>query len=379
VRSALPPRVLIVISNLGFGGAERQVVEFANNADPSELDLQLCSLSTNVPLAAQLRDPARLHIIPKRGKYDLRVVLGLARLLREQRIDIVHGYLFDAEIAAALAGRLAGTKAIVGSERSSMYSLSRVKRLAYRLARGCFDRIIANSSAGAQFNRRALGHASEKYRIVRNGVDVQRFHPMDRLAARTALGIGTQEKVVGMFATFKWQKNHALLLRAAKLLLPQCPELRLLFVGDTLGGNWEGSSDYAQSVHTLADELGLRAVCTFLGNRTDLPQLYSACDVTVLPSLLEGTPNAVLESMACGCPVIATDVGDNAIVAPHRRVGLIVPLGDPPALAAAILEVLNDPVWRAQMARDAREWAEREFSLNALSAGMLRVYRELLI
>jgi glycosyltransferase involved in cell wall biosynthesis len=379
VGSALPPRVLIVISNLGFGGAERQVVEFTNNADPRELDLQLCSLSTDVPLAAQLRDPARLHILPKRGKYDLGVVLRLARLLREQRIDVVHGYLFDAEIAAALAGRLAGIKAIVGSERSSMYSLSRVQRLAYRLARGCFDRIIANSSAGAQFNRRELGHALEKYRIVRNGVDVQRFRPMDRSAVRTTLGIGIQEKVVGMFATFKWQKNHALLLRAAQLALPQCPELRLLFVGDTLAGNWDGSSDYAHSVQMLADELGLRAMCTFLGNRTDLPELYSACDVTVLPSLLEGTPNAVLESMACGCPVIATDVGDNAIVAPHRRVGIIVPLGDPPALAAAMLEVLKDPVWRAQLACSARQWAESEFSLNALTAGMLRVYRELLI
>jgi glycosyltransferase involved in cell wall biosynthesis len=375
---AAPPRVLIVISNLGFGGAERQVVEFVNSADPRQLDLQICSLSAEVPLAAQLHEPARLHILPKRGKYDLSVVPRLARLLRVQRIDVVHGFLFDAEIAAALAGRLAGVQAVVGSERNAMYSLSRVQRLTYRLTRGCFDRIVANSSAGAQFNRRELGHAPEKYRIVRNGVDVQRFRPMDRAAARMALGIRARASVVGMFASFKRQKNHALLLHAAQLVRPRCADLRLLFVGDTLAGNWDGSRDYADSVQALAGELGLRAVCMFLGNRTDLPELYSACDVTVLPSLFEGTPNAVLESMACGCPVIATDVADNAIVVPHRRVGLIVPLGDPSALAAAMLEVLGNPEWRTQLSSAAREWAESEFSLRALNVNMLQVYRELL-
>jgi glycosyltransferase involved in cell wall biosynthesis len=370
--------VLIVISNLGFGGAERQVVEFANSVDRCDLDLQLCSLSADVPLAAQLRERSRLHILPKRGKYDLSVIPRLARLLREQRIDVVHGFLFDAEIAAALAGRLAGVRAIVGSERSSKYSLSKVQRIAYRLVRGLFDRVVANSSAGAQFNRQELGLAEEKYRVVRNGVDVQRFRPMDRQAARTMLGIGARERVVGMFATFKWQKNHALLLQAAQLALPRCPELRLLFVGDTLTGNFDGSASYAHSMQALTDALGLRAAATFLGNRTDLPELYAACDVTALPSLLEGTPNAALESMACGCPVIATDVGDNAIVVPHRRAGLIVPLGDPLALAAAMLEVLDDSSWRAELAANARQWAESEFSLRALSTNMLRVYRELL-
>lgn len=373
-----PPRVLLVISDLGVGGAQRQVVEFVNNADPRELDLQLCSLSTDNPLAGQLRDLTKLHVLPKRGKYDLGLVLRLARLLRLLHIDLVHGFLFDAEIAAALAAKLAGVRAVVGSERNAMYTLSRVQRLVYRLTRHCFDRIVANSRAGAHFNRQALGHAEEKYRIVRNGVDVQHFRPMDKTAARAELGIGSQEQVVGMFASFKRQKNHQLLLHAAQLVLPRCPGLRLLFVGDTLVGDWEGSRDYADSVQALADELGLRAVCTFLGNRTDLPALYSACDVTVLPSLYEGTPNTVLESMACGCPTIVTDVADNAIVVPHRRVGLLVPLGDPPAMATAILEVLGNAQWRAELGIAARQWAESEFSLQALSANMQQVYRELL-
>jgi glycosyltransferase involved in cell wall biosynthesis len=369
--------VLIVISNLGVGGAERQVVELVNNADPREIELQICSLAPHVPLAERLCEPARLHILPKHGRYDLSVVPRLARLLREQQIDVVHGFLFDAEIAAALAGRLAGVR-VVGSERNAQYTLSRVQRLTYRLTRACFDRIVANSEAGARFNASVLGHAPEKYRVVRNGVDVRNFRPLDRDAARAALDIDPGAAVVGMFASFKPQKNHALLLRAAALVLARHPGLRVLFVGGVLAGDWAGSDAYATSVRALAEELGLQRVCAFLGNRTDLTELYGACDLTVLPSLFEGTPNAALESMACGRPVIVTDVADNAIVVPHRRVGLIVALDDPPALAAAICELLEQPEWCSRLGAAAREWVEQEFSLQSYTSGMLRVYRELL-
>ena len=373
-----PLRVMIVISGLGFGGAERQVLELANNADPAALDLHICSLSGNVPLAAQLHDDSRLHIIEKRGRYDLTVVPRLMRLLRRQHTQLVHGFLFDAEIAAALAGRLAGVRAVVGSERNTAYTFSRVQRLAYRLTRRCFDRIVANSNAGAEFNRRALGFPADHYRVVRNGVDTARFHPGDGAATRAALGVAPSQPLIGMFASLKEQKNHPLLLNAARLVLQRHPDAQFMFVGDSLAGNWQGSNAYAQQVRALVDTLGIAASCRFLGNRNDLPELYAACDLSVLPSRYEGTPNTVLESMACGCPVVVTDVSDNAQIAPDGQVGRVVPSGDVPALAAAILELLGDATRRAQYGRQARAWAEQQFSLRALSNNMLAVYRELL-
>lgn len=370
---------MIVISGLGFGGAERQVVELVNNSDPGKIDLRVCSLSAAVPLAAQLRDASRLHIIAKRGRYDLTVVARLAWYLRKQRIDIVHGWLFDAEIAAALAGRLARVRAVVGSERNTEYVFSSVQRLAYRLTRSCFDRIVANSEAGAAFNRRALGFAADKYRVVRNGVDTGRFRPMDQRAARAALGLQESQPIIGMFASFKQQKNHPLLLRAAQQVLLQYPGAQFMFVGGSIAGDWQGSGAYAQEVCSLADTLGIASACRFMGTREDLPELYAACDLTVLPSLHEGTPNTVLESMACARPVVITDVADNARVAPHGQVGCIVPAGDQQALAAAIVALLNEPLRRAQLGQRARVWAEQEFSLPALSSNMLAVYRELLV
>src|SRR5574338_1606365 len=112
----------------------------------------------------------------------------------------------------------------------------------------------------------------------------------------------------------------------------------------------------------LVDDIGVRDRCLFLGNRDDVERLYPACDVTVLPSLFEGTPNVALESMACGVPVIATDVSDNATIIPDGRAGYIVPLGDPARLAERIETILRDGALRASMSQAARAWVHAEFS-----------------
>ena len=140
-------RVMLVISNLEYGGAQRQVVELANNLDPRRVEVHVCSLSPFVPLASALRIPAdRVHVIVKRTKYDLTVVPKLARLIDRVGADVVHGYLFDAEIAVRLAGRARKVAVVAGSERNTDYHLKRVQRLVYRLTRSCVDLIIANSS-----------------------------------------------------------------------------------------------------------------------------------------------------------------------------------------------------------------------------------------
>lgn len=103
----------------------------------------------------------------------------------------------------------------------------------------------------------------------------------------------------------------------------------------------------------------LRPPCLFLGNRNDVESLYCACDLTVLPSLFEATPNVLLESMACGVPIVGTDASDNAVLAPDGRVGLIVPLGDEGRMAEAISRILDDDEHREGMGIEARRWVER--------------------
>lgn len=370
--------VVQVISNLEYGGAQRQVVELTNGMDPQRFEMHVVSLSAYAPLADHLADRTRLHIFPKRRKYDLPLVGRLASLFRELDATVVHGYLFDAVIAARLAGRLAHTPLVISGERNADYRMKWAQRVACRLTRNCTDLIIANSHAGAAFHGRMHGHRPEQYRVVYNGVDTERFRPRAADEVRAELGIPKGAAVVGVFASFKEQKNHELFFVALRRLIDSGQQVRALLVGDELAGGMHGSNAYKARMMHRMDELGVSSACMCLGNRSDVERLYPVCDLTVLPSLFEGTPNVVLESLACGVPVVVTDVADNARIVPDGRVGFVVPLGRGDLLADRMRTLLRDAGLRTVAAIDARRWAEEHFSLAQLARRTADVYEEAL-
>lgn len=375
----MPIRILYLVSNLEYGGAQRQLIELANHIDRERFEVRVCSLSNYVPLADRLRTDIPLHINRRRAKLDFTVAPRLVRLLKQHRIDVIHSYLFDANIAARLAGALVRTPIIViNTERNADYPIKRRHLIAYQLTRWRVDRIVANSRSGAVFNARKLGHDPSLYRVVHNGVDLDRFRPRDSGSVRRKLGFSEDERVVGMFASFKPQKNHALFLRASRHVVDRIPATRLLLVGDELYGGMHGSTDCRRDVERLADELQLRDRCVFTGNRDDVESLYCVCDVTVLPSLFEGTPNTVLESMACGVPVVVSKVSDNCHIVRDRHVGYVVPLGDEQTLANRVCTLLLDESARRVMGRAAREWVAQEFSITIAVRKTERIYVELL-
>lgn len=371
--------VVIVVSNLEYGGAQRQIVELANHIDRDRFDLHVCSLSGYVPLASRLESAAsHLHVLSKRFKFDVSVVPRLAGLLKRLRADIVHGYLFDAEIAARLAGRVAGTAAVGNSERNTDYTFKRIALVAHWLTRRCVDFYVANSNAGAKFSQRALGNPRRWYYTVHNGVNTNLFQPGNRAAARHRLGLEDDEFVVGMFGSFKEQKNYELLFVTIRAVLDRHPRTRLLLVGDELAGGLHGSSDYKRRMLELAEHLELPGHTVFAGNRDDVENLYPACDVTALPSLFEGTPNVALESMAAGVPVVATAVSDNPYVVREGETGYLVALGDSATFCERLLTLARDRELRERMGRAARRWVETEFSCARLAAKTEAVYLDVL-
>jgi glycosyltransferase involved in cell wall biosynthesis len=182
--------------------------------------------------------------------------------------------------------------------------------------------------------------------------------------------------IVGMFASFKPQKNHPLLLRVVRRLLDRGLRFRLLLVGDELYKGMSNSVEYKQEVQKLIDELNLRPHCIFAGNRKDVERYYNVCAVTALPSLFEGTPNVALESMASGVPVVATNVADNAYIVPDGRAGFVVELKDETAMAERLGRLLADRELRESMSQGARTWVLEEFSCARLAEKTLAIYRE---
>ncbi|MCI0534957.1 MAG: glycosyltransferase [Verrucomicrobiales bacterium] len=373
-----PLVAVVVISDLEFGGAQRQVVELANSMNEHHCRVYVVSLADYVPLADSLRDrEERFKFILRRARFDFTVVFRLARFLRQVRADIVHSYLFDATIAARLAGRLARRPVVIDTERNTDYILLKRKHaVAFRLTRWCHDMTIANSRAGAAFNSRVLKQPLSMSRVVYNGVDTNRFQPHDESRLRAELGIGPDELVVGMFASFKPQKNHPLLLKVARKLLDQGVRFRLLLVGDELYKGMSNSLEFKQQIQKLVDDLKLRPHCIFAGNRKDVERYYNVCHVTALPSLFEGTPNVALESMASGVPVVATNVADNAYIVPDGRAGFIVELNDEETMTDRLVRLLKDKSLRASMSQSARAWMLEEFSCARLAEKTLAVYRE---
>jgi glycosyltransferase involved in cell wall biosynthesis len=377
-QQAVQPLVaVVVISDLEFGGFQRQVVDFANFVDEQECRLHICPLANCLRLADKIRNRDRqLTLMVRRWRFDFTVVPRLARFLREVRADVVYNILFDATVAGRLAARMAGRPAVVDAEGNTDYKLGARDALFYRLTRWCNDMTIANTKVGAAYQSKLLGQPLDSYRVVYNGVDVDRFRPRDASQLRKELGLTERQPVIGMFASFKPQKNHPLWLRAARKVIDRVPGVKLMFVGDELFKGGSNSLPFKKTISDTVDQLGLREHCLFIGNRPDVENYYPLCALTVLPSLHEGTPNVALESMAAGVPVVVTNVADNSTLILDGRTGYVVPLGNEQMLADRVCALLLDQNLREQMSKEGRAWASGNFSCPKFVDNTLAVFRE---
>jgi glycosyltransferase involved in cell wall biosynthesis len=287
------------------------------------------------------------------------------RALRKVRPAVFHAHLTTPLGCkyGLLAARLANVPGIVGTVHlvpgvgsGFRYGLSQ------RLISACLQRYIAVSQAIADRLLTGLRVPPRKLRVIQNGIPLARLGTPTRSAERAS----TQRRpVVLVVARLEEQKGHAYLLEAAQHI----PEVDLAFAG-------EGSK--RSELEAQADALGLADRVRFLGFRSDVPDLLAECDIFVLPSLCEGMPLAVLEAMAARKPVVATAISgiDETVV--HGVTGVLVPPGDPAALANAIWSLLADPEASMRLGMAGRARVEREFQAETMVARVESVYQELL-
>jgi glycosyltransferase involved in cell wall biosynthesis len=376
-RNGKPISVCLLISSLEFGGAERQVVEMVRSFDRQRVRPMVCSLSSEVPLARFLPGNREdLNIVEKRGRFDFTTVFRVAKLLRQQQVDVVHAFLLDAEIVARLAAPLAGVPVVIASERNTDYVRPRLHTIALKSTQGLFDVMVANSTSGKHFNMQTLGLSDARIEVVHNGVDVERFQP-DRSAGRAfreRLGIPSNTPLIGMVGSYKRQKAQDSFLRMAARVRQEVPGAHFLLVGEPLRDDLEETTRFQNEVQQLAAALRISDCCRFLGNQQDMKAVYNACDVTALLSRREGTPNVVLESMACGVPVIATDVADNALIVADGKTGFVVPREDYETAAARATQILLKPNFQRELGENARKHACEQFSLRVAASKLENIY-----
>ncbi|MDH3233772.1 MAG: glycosyltransferase [Alphaproteobacteria bacterium] len=347
------PKVLHVIPGLGLGGAEAMLTNIATapgrRTEPIVVDLLRGGANADRLRAANIP----LHELGVRGPTSFLFALRrLARLIDDLQPDVVQGWMYYGDLAAALAlgrsGRRDTTRLYWGVRCSDM-DLSNYGLALRSAVRACRrfshmpDAVIANSEAGARVHR-ALGYRSSAFLVIENGVDTDRFRPDAtlRAATRDALGVDAAAQVAILPARVDPMKDHAGFLAA----LDSLPGVTGLAVG--LG----------------TERLPRRANLIGLGPRDDMPALYNAADLMVLSSAYgEGFSTVLGEAMACGLPAVVTDVGDSARIVADT--GSVVPPRDPAALAAAIAAFFSKPAAeRAALGQAARARMVEEFSLE---------------
>jgi glycosyltransferase involved in cell wall biosynthesis len=364
-------RIGFVIGQLHVGGYERQLYELATRMSGSACEPFVYCLSDLVePHGQQLQAAGvPVRVIPRRRSYELRRAVRLARLIRQDRIDVVHSWAPGTNVYAGLALLLAGNPPLVASNygtypRTGFLTIL-LDRLVFKLSR----QIIVNSEMGRSFTSSYYGVSPDRILVVQNWLDTSRFEsPADPAAARASLDLPAGAPVAGFVGRLSEEKGISLFLEVAHDVAARLPESRFLVVGD---------GPLQEAMVKQSQYLGIADRVHFAGFRHDIPDVLAAMDLMVVTSTCEGLPNAVLEAMAAGRPVIATRVGGCAQLIEDGATGYLTDPGDREALARRVTEVLSSPDRGRGMGEAGRRRAFSEFSASDLLPPLEQIYRRI--
>ncbi len=371
-----------VILRLAVGGMENGLVNLLNRLPRDRFRHAVICLTDATEFRARItRDDVEIFELAKRPGKDPGLYVRLWRLLRRLRPDIVHTRnlpTIDLPVVAFLAGVPARVHGEHGRDMVEIAGGNRKYNMLRRLVSPVVDRYITVSRDLEAWLAGAVGIPAGKIEQIYNGVDCDRFHPAHPptgarasfpeadFAPPGSVVIGT----VGRMETVKDQTGLArAFIKLHEMAGDRAGTLRLVMIGD--GG-------LREPARALLAEAGLEAAAWLPGDRDDIPDLLRAMDVFVLPSLNEGISNTILEAMASGLPVVATDVGGNPELVIDGETGVLVPPGDPDAMAGALRRYIDDPDLIARHGTAARARAEAEFALEIMAGRYLAVYDALL-
>ena len=372
-RAATPTRkikVLHLITSLEVGGAQHGLLLGLPRFDPDRYEHVICSLMDRMQMAIQFRQAGiEVHSLGLRRKTDLAVALRLRTLLRQLRPDILHTYLLHSNVVGRIVGRLVGVPAIIGSERT-IGQARRWGLLATRLTNSLTDAVEVNSETGAQAVERDLGVPPEKIEVVRSGIDLDAFGgSAKRAETRSALRIADSHHLVLYVGRLRPVKGIEYGIRAFARALAQNENMHMAMAGE---------GEQLGYLENLVAELRISEKATFLGVRNDLPDLFSAADSVLMPSLNEGFPRTAIEAMAAGKPVIATGVGGTPEAIVDGETGILVPPKDIEAMASALVELVGDPELQSRLGAAGREHAMQNYSVENYVTRLDTLYRQLL-
>jgi glycosyltransferase involved in cell wall biosynthesis len=368
-------RVLQVCDHLGWEGSRMHGVKrlFAwmiPRFDPARFEVSLVSLRKK-DLSEETLDALGIDITYlQKSRFDPSTLPALMKIIDRKKIDVLHLHGYGATTFGRMAGAMRGIPTIL-HEHANLTSTPWFQKVADRLLRRHTDVAIAVSKSTADFVINARLVPADKVKVVYLGAPHEEFsrtRTLDEvIAARRALGISPRDFAIGTVTRLHESKGNSFLIDAARIVLDRKPDARFFLLGE---------GPLREQLEAQARELGLGDRFVFAGFTRDVATALSAFDLSVFPSLWEGTPLTVFEALASGKPIIATDADGLADVLTDGRDARIVPKRNAQALADAIVAVMDDPQQRARLAAMARLTSQR-YDISVFVGKMEQLYMRL--
>ena len=359
-----------------IGGTETQAVELALRMSAAGHRVTLGALRAQGPLLDRLRRSAvAIEEFYPRGGLDsargLRELLRLSWYLRRNRFEIVHTHDLWSNLMGVVAARLASVPAIVSSRRDLSHSewYQGRRRIWLKRIQNLSGAVLVNSTVIRDALVTQDGFAQDKIRVIYNGIDAAEFGSGRNLRQTLFPGLDGCKLVVLVGNMHTDVKGHPWLIAAAPAVLLEFPSARFVLVGD---------GEQRLIFERQAADLALQDKFRFFGQRSDIAQILGCCDLAVLPSRAEGFPNALLEYLASGLPVVASRLGGIPEMIQDGITGVLVPSESATALSSAIVDLLRDPQRAARIAAAGQSSALQRFSFDRLIHDLDALYTELL-
>lgn len=364
-------KLVFIITNLATGGAEMMLLKLLQHIDRSRFQptvISMVGMGEIGPRIAALGIPVHTLGLRPRFAQNPWATFKLAKQLRSLQPDVVHTWMYHADLLGGLAARLAGVRQVIWCIRHSNLSKTENKASTLAVVRVCaalsawVPAQIITCSSRAQAVHAAVGYQANKLHVIPNGFELDRFAPSPaaRLSVRAELGLAADVLLVGVVARFDPQKNHLGFVEAAAQVVAQMgtamPQVHFVLAGKDVDAS-NTALTQAIAAHGLQQRMHL------LGRRDDVPRLMAAFDVLASPSHGEAFPNVLGEAMACGVPCVVTDAGDSAEIV--AGTGRVVAVGDMAGLARELVAVLQLPAHeRAALGAQARARVEQNYEIG---------------
>ena len=363
-----PLKVTHLLVNLDWGGAERLLVDALPRLRSRGLDVEVVALGKDGGAGKEMRQKGIKVTVLNGTPRNPAFLIPLIKHLQSRRPYILHAHLFWPGVFGRIVGRLLGIPCVVTHEHNLPDNMSGSRLMIESFTYRWTHAVIGVSKPVIERRKKYIKYGT-KVIVINNGMDFSFLSEGDKESLRTELKIENARFVAGWVGRMEEEwKSLAVLVEAAAILKESLDGVVWVLIG---GGPDE------ETIKKRVEELGLEKDFVFTGVRSDARRFYKAMDVFVLSSKSEGSPLVIVEAMGAGTPVVATDVGGIPEIIQNGQNGILVPHGDPKAMAMEVESVLKNAELGKKLTENARDYVEDKFNIEYFSDKIIEFYNEL--